>query len=73
MLRFCNEFETDLIECFFLYPFRIINLYLISCDALQADDVAAGQIMLDIAYQLQEEKGRTHCCAFVFGVAFFFV
>lgn len=51
----------------------ITNIYVISCDTLQADDVAVGQILLDIAYQLQEKEGCTHCCPFVFCVAFFFV
>lgn len=65
-------FATDLDEIFVFILFEEI-IYLFSCDALQVDAVAVGQIMLDIAYQLQEKKSCAHCCAFVFCVAFFFV
>jgi|APAra0007618257_1042622.scaffolds.fasta_scaffold01657_16 hypothetical protein len=51
ILRFCNNFDLDWMEVL-CSSFIIIKKYFISCYALQVDDVAVGQIMLDIAYQL---------------------
>lgn len=38
-----------------------------------SDDVAFGAFLLDIARQLQQEKGCTYCCASVFCSAFFHI